>query len=265
MAKCSKIVAIILASSYVSGAAAEECQSYVGQTVIPKTFDAVALTLKAVPSSKGEYETTAAFEQRLAAHGIDPHPTIISTKLDPQFLTYDADRGELVVKSYALRNINTEYRGLFGYGKPLYEKFSLSTGNIDWVVSSTDTVQGGYRASNAFGATVSVQKKIRIDRSVFQEPDPSFGTDLWTDADKDAVLGRIPMTVSDAKNLKALGRGAIVFVPKSPYFAEGVSHSTPTIENRTDLTQIIKVIFADIQCGLILDGSNKVLGAYKTR
>lgn len=230
------------------------------------TFEMAASALKGVSADKGEYETTAAYEARMsAARSALPSTIIISSRLDPEYLKYNADAGSLEVTSYALRNINTDYSSVFGYGTPYYDKIKYSSyDNIDWVVSQTESKTGSYIASNAFGAHVRVDKIFRMDEAIF-EGEADFGTDFWLPADKDAKLGSIPMSVDEAKQFKATGKAAVVVEPKWPFYAEGIKHWEPNFESRIDVTNPVRVIVADIQCGLLLSAANKVVGAYSTR
>ena len=60
---------VIFAAVLATGATpafAQECQTYVGQTVTLNPFATVATTLKGLPTTKGEYETSAAFDERVA-------------------------------------------------------------------------------------------------------------------------------------------------------------------------------------------------------
>ena len=77
---------------------AETCDSYVGQTVTLNSFGSVASILKALPTTRGEYETTAAFEARVAsARGTMPETVIIPGIFSSKYVSYDADTGVLKV------------------------------------------------------------------------------------------------------------------------------------------------------------------------
>lgn len=182
-ARLAFTIAVTIAST--ARAQTSVCDTYVGRAVTPTTFDAAAAILKRFPAEKGEYETTTAYEARLAAaRAAIPSTLIITSTLDPTYLKYNADAGSLEVVAYALRNINTDYSSVFGYGTPYYEKVKYSSfDNIDWVLSETESVTGSFVGSNAFGAQVLVNKILRIDKSIFQG-EAEFGTDLWSHADR---------------------------------------------------------------------------------
>lgn len=248
---------------------AQTCQTYVGQTVTLNSFDSVAATLKAMPTTKGEYETTATFEARVAAaRGAMPETVIIPGIFSAKYVTYDADSGTLKVQAYALSNVNTDYSYVFGYGRPFYEKVKYSSlGNRDAVVFQSETATGSYVASNAYGAKATVTKITRLHKAIFEGEQGSYNEDLFVDQKPgvDALLGTVPMSIPDAQALKANGKVAFVVKPKWPFFAEGRRLGDATISNPIEVTNPIQVIVGDIQCGLLLTPTNKVVAAYTTR
>lgn len=258
-----------MAGFAATAANAQDCRSYVGQVVAVQPFQTVAATLKTLPTVKGEYETTAAFEARVsAARGAMPETVIVQGVFSPNYVNYDADAGVIKVQAYALRNLNTHYAYVFGYGSPYYEKVKYSSlGNLDAVLFEKESTTGSYSASNAFGAKTTVTKITRLQHAIFEGPTVRYGDRLFVDEKPgvEALLGTIPMTIPEAQALKASGKVAFAAKPKWPFYAEGVRKWEPTITSPTDVNNPIHVIVADIQCGLLLDGSNKVVGAYATR
>jgi hypothetical protein len=190
------VVVLTIVPAWAAFAEPQTCEAYVGQTVTPTPFDTAAAVLKKMPATKGEYETTVAYEARMAAaRGSLPSTLIVAYKLNPEYLKYNADAGSLDVISYALRNINTDYSAVFGYNTPYYDKVEYNSfDNLDLVLSQTERFTGSYIGSNAFGARVTVDKIFRVDKAIF-EGEAEFGTDLWAQADKDAKLGTVPMSV----------------------------------------------------------------------
>lgn len=263
------ILAAAMASFAATVAAAQDCRSYVGQIVPVQQFLTIAATLKALPTVKGEYETTTAFEARVAAaRGTMPETVIVQGIFSPKYVNYDADAGVLKVQAYALRNLNTDYAYVFGYGSPYYEKVKYSSiGNLDAVLFEKESATGSYSASNAYGAKATVTKITRLQHAIFEGAAQRYGDRLFLDEKPgvEALLGTIPMTIPEAQALKASGKVAFAAKPKWPFYAEGVRKWEPTISNPSDVNNPIKVIVADIQCGLLLDASNKVVGAYATR
>jgi hypothetical protein len=249
--------------------AQEQCQSYVGQTVTLNTFSAVAAILKKLPTAKDEYETTADFEARVAtARGSMPETVILPGTFNSKYLNYDADAGVLKVQAYALRNINTDYSRVFGYGTSYYDKVKYSTiGNRDAVLFEVQRTTGSYFATNAFGAKVTVRKIARLTHAIFEGEQGSYDEDLFLNQTPgvDAVIGTVRMTIPEAQSLKASGKVAFVVKPKWPYYAEGVHHWEPKIDAPTDVDNLVQVIVGDIQCGLLLTSIDKVVAALPTR
>jgi len=89
--------------------------------VQPRSFDQLASAVRPLPRTKNEYETTKAFAEKQASalEGVGSN-WIISVPFDPKYALYDADQGRLKIQSYSVKNLNTEYEGVFGYGEPLY-------------------------------------------------------------------------------------------------------------------------------------------------
>ncbi len=243
--------------------------SFVGRTVTLASFDSVANILKALPTTKGEYETSAAFEARVAAvRDTMPATFIIQGIFDAEYVTYDADAGVLKVRAYALRNLNTDYDYVFGYGSIYYEKVKYSSlGNRDVVVFQSETPTGSYVATNAFGAKVTVRKARRLQQAIFEGEAARYGEDIFVEQAPgvEALLGTVRMTIPEAQALKATGKVAFVVKPQWPYYAEGTHLWEATNSNPLEVTNPIQVIVGDIQYGLLVDSANKVIAAFATR
>ncbi len=241
------------------------CPAYVGQTISLSSFDNVAAVLDNVPKQKGEYETTEVFESRVQKALVSvPNQVIVSYRLDAKYLTYDADSSSLNIGSFALKNQNTSYDQVFGYDSPFYTKVEYGYNNLHVVISGTEAITGSYRGSNSFGVTAKVSKIARLNRSVF-EGEIGFSDSIWAAENADHTLGKIPMSVAEAQQLKANGRAAVVFSPKWPFYAEGVKSWDPSLDRPTDIKQLDRVIIADIKCVLLMTASNKVLASFETK
>jgi hypothetical protein len=243
------------------------CSSYVGQSVAPTTIDKVAAAASKVPSIKGEFETTEQFEMRqgVAMRQLAPQ-YIVSKTPDRDHITYDADSGKLLVSEYAFDNLNVDYDSVFGFGTPFFGSVKHNHfRNIDVVMSETETTTGSYVGSNAFGASLRVARVLRTTKAIF-EREAAFHESLFIDgASRNHVIGELPLTPETARRVKKTASVALVIAPMSPFFAYGVkSWGAPTIDDARDVEQPISVVIADIQCGLLLDATNKVLGAYAT-
>lgn len=266
MSKISVAVGLAVLSM-ASAAQSQDCQSLVGTTVQPRTFDAVAAIVKEVPNRKDEFETTAAYQARVeAALAKLPGDVIVSAPFDQQYAVYDADIAQFLIKSYAIRNINTDYSGVFGYGTPFdgVVKFSYSSSNLDVVLSQTETSTGSYVGTNSYGASAKIAKISRVTKAIFEGESPRYGEGLFAKL-SDAVLFRLPMSPEQARALKGTFRGAFVIGPKAPFYTVGKGRpGDVTVANPYDVSEAIQVIVADIKCALVTDGAGKVLAAAST-
>ncbi|MCW3836796.1 hypothetical protein ACFQ1E_12035 [Sphingomonas canadensis] len=253
----------IVVGTLWSSAASAQCASYVGQTVAPVLFEQVIASFGNI-APKGEFETTAAYQARVAAAG-GGGPLIISKKPeDPKYFAYDADNQVLRVQSYAFHNTNIGWWEAFYEAKPAGITASTMS-NIAIVISQTEKANGTYRAQNSYGASTDVVKIDRTTYSIFEREAPPGQYNVF-DAEKDGNLGSIPMDIATAQRTKPTLRIAFVVVPKAPYLVEG-THSVGrvTVSNPRDVTEHFKIMIADLQCGLLMDSVNKVLAAYPTR
>ena len=255
-----------------AAAAAQSCETYVGQIVAPLTFpQALAQIPKIDP--KGEFETTAEFELRnRAAIGGTSKPLVLSkAREDIKFFEYDADTQQLGIKTYAFNNTLFMARDAF-YGveaakmlepDPLY--------NFSFVLSSKDTIVGTYDAQNAYGAKATITKVRRNMEVVFDRGRnyklDGQSPDLFPAADQSPyMVGFLPLSPAEAQRLKPILKIAFVIEPKEPFVIENSYLDVePTISQPREISVVATVLIADIKCGLVTDEKNVVLGAYSTR
>lgn len=88
-----RITALAAACSFLGLAQAQEaCNSFDGQTMHPVKANRLWKKLATIPNVKGEYETTAAYEARVAnALGELAGPVTLEIPLDAKYMVYDAD------------------------------------------------------------------------------------------------------------------------------------------------------------------------------
>lgn len=253
------------ATPATASAETADCIGLVGQQVSSQPFAAVAAKLAGVPTTKGEFETTEAFNVRQGTAAAQlPSTFIVNYQPNSEYLVYDADAGALSVKSYFFRNLNTSYSDVFGYGSPLDGKLKYGhSDNIDVVVGETQRPTGSYAGSNAYGATATVTNIQRDTQSIWDR-EAKYGEDIFV-RQADGLLGSIPMSPNEARALKASASAAIVVAPRWPYLAKGTKTWTPTINRPTHVTNDITVITGDIQCALLLDAAKRVIAAYTTK
>lgn len=248
------------------------CAGYLGRTVSPVSFDA-AIAAFARLTPKSEYETTAQFEARRdAALGGGTGPLVIEKAPErADLFQYDADAQTLLVSPYVFSNSHFPAWQAF-YAAGLSSAFNVSTlDNIDVVMADSDRVTGSYRATNGFGATTTVVSVTRSMKVIFER-----GSQLGrvrerlfpgsiTDDYKVNPVGRLRMAPDEARLLKPNLRIAFVAAPRPPYLVKGsTKYGKTTIQNPRDVTLDFTILTADIQCGLLMDGGGRVIGAYPT-
>lgn len=259
-------------SQAMPGANVGGCGGYLGQVVTPLSFDSVATRFGSI-SPKSEYETTAQYEARRAsAVGSSTGPFIIEkTPEGSDQFPYDADIQQLRIMPFAFDNTFLPAWEIF-YSARLDRALGVSTsGNIDVVVSQRNQITGSYKATNGFGATVTVASTTRTTKAIFDRgplggnsDDNLFPGSITRDY-KVNPIGTLRLTPSEASVLKPSLRIALVVVPRAPYLVKGSTRlGNVTVRNPNDVTVDFTVLTADIQCGLVMDGSGRVLGAYAT-
>lgn len=238
------------------------CKNYQDQIVEPITIDAALLKFKNAQIAKDEFETTAQFQARQSsAIGGAVSPLIISKHVDQKYIKYNADSQEFTIETYLFDNENMDYEVL-GYPSPLPNK---EIGNIDVVITETESVGGTYIASNSYGAKTTVSKILRTTKGIFDKPSPSIIGNIFNTGREDSTLISLKLTPEKAREIKPLLKIAFLVVPKAPFIVHGSGKvGKTTIDSPLDVTNDLTVLTADIQCGFLTDSSNKVLGSFPT-
>jgi hypothetical protein len=186
-------------------------------------------------------------------------------------IRYDADAGRLAIQSYAFDNTSFDAWTAF-YGTPYAASLNASTiGNIDAVISQRDTPNGTYEGQNAYGARWTITRINRTTQAIFDRtlgPREGVFGGLFPSADSTPyVAGYIDMPPEVAQRVKPALKLAFVVMPREPFIIRNTfpGRGRITIQNPRDVTETATVLIGDIQCGLVLDTSNHVLGAYATR
>lgn len=244
------------------------CRPYLGQIVAPVTFkDAVAPFRKSAP--KSEFEAAWQYEKRLSAALKKPNGEFIIEKApeDPKFLDYNAGISKLTISSYAFSNTLMDYysaissAGLDQKVQPDCDK------NIEVVMSDKTKVLGVHRTTRRDGSSVLSYDVHRTVQAIFDGASQGIRHNLFPAADEAPHdVGWLYLSPEEAKRLKPRLKLAFVVVPKDPYFVMGSHRPTRlTLSQPGNVREDFSILFADIQCGLVLDDRNKVLGSYPTR
>jgi hypothetical protein len=267
-----------------SVALAAGCGDYNGKTITSQPFgEAVASLPKIEP--KSEFEVTAAYNARVAeAAKKAPFTLLIERAPIVENLRYDADKGELVVSTYAFhKEAFAWWSALSDYQDPAGKKVGYSD-LVAAVVTQKQKVVGEYEATSTMGAKVNVVSiksestaifdRVRVCESydcgsLFpknKESNPYSMRDATKSVEHDGIIGRIPMPPDTAKALKANAKMIFVVHPRPPYLISGEHRPfNVTVDNPRDITETYDVLTAGIECGLVADQTGKVYGAYSTK
>lgn len=263
-------MALVLCGMMAASAANAQrgCASYTNQIVTPVSIDSALSSFSGL-GPKGEFETTAQYQARRAAAlgGSATRPLIISKVPEGQnYFEYNADAGVLGIKSYAFHNTTMDTFSAF-YTAGAQSKIPVSTiSNIEALISRTESVIGAYTAGNAYGAQVEVSRIQWTTKAIFDR-ESNLSEGLFPAADNSPYLvGTLAVPPAAAQRLKPTLQVAFVVVPKEPFTVSGTHKpGRVTIQNPRDITEDFSILIADIQCGLLLDEKNRVLGSYPTR
>lgn len=265
--KIKNFAAVLIACLTAVSANAFDCQSYVGKKVTPTSFDA-ALAMLPMISPKGEFETTIAYEARTAGAVLPTEPLILSGQADRKLwdgktdtLQYDADAGLLTVHKFFF-GLETNHD--VAEFTPQVPGINNSY-TVQYQLRKRDTPKGQYKGSNAFGASVTVERIDSVVDEVFERGIRYSESEYVGVADNASTLLPVPMTIEIAKLVKATPQSAIVVVPKPPYFARGTINFAPTRQVPFDVNTTFRTIIADIQCAMVLDASNTVRASFETK
>ncbi|MBW8186056.1 hypothetical protein [Shewanella nanhaiensis] len=253
---------------------ADLCSEHLQNVINIESFDDIASQLKTIPNLKDEYETTAAFNNRVtvATNKINKK-FFVYTSFDPSQLTYDADNKTLSIKSYAIDNKRTKYSRIFGYGSNFLDQVEYSSDNIDVVVSSKDKRKGTYTGQNSFGVKTKISAIERTTKAIFDKK-AAYGADILVtpypngrSVDRSYVIGVFANVSPEiAKKFKETALSAVLIEPKHPYYVKGGTSKwgEPTLSNPVKIVETLEVIVADIQCAFITNAEHKVFLSIKT-
>lgn len=231
-----------------------DCQSYLGASPVTTPADVVVSVLSKFPSSKSEFETTASFEARQFQAG--PAPTfVVPIKVTRSLIRYDADAGLMRIHKYAVAVTRPTYRSSYVESGP-------DALNVDILLTDVEKKRGSYRAANAFGATVLVDRIDRTQISVWERRSErgELGS-VFPREGPENYIAEFAVAPSDARVLKEGMKAAIVFTPRVPYLAEHERLDTPKLGYPERVRTHNTMIYADIQCGLFTDQQGRVVKA----
>lgn len=241
----------------------QQCSSYLGKTITPETFDAAIEGFSKL-SPKAEFETTAEYETRKSStlKSIEGPLIISKAPESAEYFKYDADAQKLRVQEYAFDNTNFQaWDAIYSARETKLNADTLS--NIDVVVSEKQVTTGSHTAMNSLGAKLEVQDITVLTSAIFQRSAVRPGESIFLQQNKDRVIGELSLSPQEAQILKPQLGIAFVVWPKEPFLIRAsYPLGQPTVRSPKKITVNATVLIADFECGLLLDGANKVIGAY---
>lgn len=214
-------------------------------------FENALLRAKAIGREKGEFETTEAYQARMAKAASVIAPTGFLTFPWIAYsngFSFDADKGVVTYDSSTLDtscavNLST---ARYGLGRPYCVEQTAS------VVRGPAKVMG-----NAFGAKVMVSPVHERRVGIALGPDRQAGSNvpgLSTDR-----LFQFHASIAEAQSLKRNGVIVVRATPKAPLYIEGSHYSGATIDSPQETYGQDYLLVGDISCLSIADAvSGKV-------
>lgn len=276
--------------SHTDAHSAERCGISVGDRVAFHDPAQVYGQMQGMRLVKDEFETTAAFERRVAeARQTFNKPILLRGIYSREHTNYDADNSRIVMQRYAWDNLGFGWDDVFGYNNSYGIEAGLSN-NHATALKSNERVIGTFVGSNAYGASVEVTQISRISYGVFDRKSNSYREETWrneirvlNDQDKELqrkyeewgmefeirkTFGRpavlIPMSVDEAKRIISKLQVGILVRPKKPFVAEGERYWGAKIDRPEEIKANYRVIVADMICAVIADDGGRVLKTVPT-
>lgn len=238
----------------------ELCKSYVGQVVKPAAFAALAAQLSS-PAPKGEFETTAQYNARVAAarQPVPEGPVIITLPTDREFISYNADTGAMFVQAGAFGagkfsdivdvQVTADYFGLVPK--------ELATGSAIPHSMSERQVRT-YTARTGLGLEVKVSEIERQSNGLYISSPKLFP---FAKSNRSAVAF-LEAKPPQAQQLKLTLKVALALLPKAPYvFRTEQPGAAPTARSPVQYEDKLTALYGDAKCALVLDSANRVLAS----
>lgn len=244
--------------------AASTCDNYLNTTVQPLAVDRMFGLLSRLPTTKGEYESTTLYNERIAKAAANiPRKLIVNAPIDKKYILYNPDTQLLTMSGYALNNVGMNYNAVFGSGGSYSGIVPPNTSPLAVTYEPIERNVGSYRARNAFGAEFSVTRLVRRSRAVVWNFAGSALESIWS-ADVNTIFQRPDVPPVLARSFKQTTKAAFVFSPKSPYYATGQSNWEATASSPFETQDTLEIAFADVECAMLLDSHNFVFAILGT-
>lgn len=245
-----------------SVAAQDQCSVASLQGLSPQGVSQALTGFKTVSLTKDEFETTAAYNERVAAarRQVPSGPILVS--IPQNALTkFDADAGQVTVSPYAISTtclvsvygLAAELKAV-SFGAPS-EYGEGSPYCLTKIIKSEDA--GSYEATNGFGAKATVDKtNVKMEGLFFGMGD--FGQPLLQGRDRfsSEPLFAFSASSDEARSLKDNAEIVLLVQPLPPFSGTGSYLSTPTFKSPRETFFQVDFLVATPICVGIRDGSS---------
>jgi len=274
----SNVLVILLLVVGIS-ARAQDCPVEVGDTAQYVDTETIYNEFMSYNLLKSEYETISEYENRIeelmARHEVN-RPRLFRATYSPEHITYIAEKGEFIVKTYAWDNLGFDWTEVFG-GYGIYNGEQLnknpwgidvrSAGDLVYVhgmaLTSNEAITGSYMASNAAGLSFEVIEVERNEYAVFDEIMDPYREKKWNcelySGEYNTCSATLSVPREQARALKEGLSVGIVATPKAPLAATGTKRETPTVVHRRDVTYNRRAIIADMHCAVLSGPDGKIV------
>lgn len=231
------------------------CKAVMSDHISPIETADVFRRVSVLPVQKDEFETSAAYRQRLnalvARTREDSGAFMLTVQPRRPDWSYDADRARLKLNASVVGSCRLWIDAAAQQRLPT----SLdSTQAYVCLLAETDSNDTGVSTrANVFGVerqvvTRNVIERILSFRTLQQSSAPDVGPDVFSLAGLE-----IAIAPERARELRDNLIMQVVFTLKFPIFAADVSRSVPRIENPVETHRRVEALFAEIGCVIVRD------------
>lgn len=260
------VVALIPQLAYAG--ACETLQA--GSIPMITDFEATLAKIRAATPAKDEFETTDAYNQRIAAAQAQAlggmTEVTFAWKIPSQDITYNADTKQLIITPTLFKDCSVAKANPPASARVTVGKKQRLTGNFQTVcLNRVTSVQAepSYLATNAMGAQVNIDVERRSVEGVFvgmgdgtYDVVHGYNADLSVRA---GTLTTIFQPPEGARSFKENGTFLIVARPRSPFYFASQSTTTPTFDNPHKITWDSQLIVADVTCTAVIDAKTQMV------
>lgn len=254
--------ALVAAAPAAGATSGNSCEAYVGQTISPVPIAKVMETLPAIPT-RDAYESTASYQKRLeeVRRTTATGPVMIDRPWGAAPPIYNPDRAEIPIYAQTFGLNRLDFREVLSLP---WKVMTDAFGGIGFEVTSRVSERSSYEAVNGFGAKVAVTHREEQIDAVWEGP-LKTGENPFVGKRSRGPLMTLSLNPARARDLIERGGAALLAVPLPPFRQDGSTSLAPTFSHPSSYTKHVRVLFADVRCALVYDGSRNVVAAFAVR